>query len=325
LFFPAKTQNRQETSAFQRLGGKNSGCGIVLESGGIMKKLGKILLGVAVVVVVLLLVAVLTLPMTIGPIVKTAASVGGPQVLGVPVSVGDVKLNPLAGNLTISQVKVGNPQGYSDKDAFAVEKVEVGLDIKSLLTDTIVIRKIKIDAPAIVFESKNGKSNFDTLLANAQKASAKEKTETEKEKKPGKKVVIDEFSLNNAKVSYASGLTLGKALTVPVPSVTVRDIGKTSGGVTAIDALTQIMNGILEGVVKAVTNVAGAANDLLKGIGGTASGAAKNAGEALKSVTGSAADTAGGAVKTAEDAAKSAADAAKSAADSLKKLNPFKK
>jgi hypothetical protein len=55
-----------------------------------MKKLGKILLGVVVVVVVLLLAVVLTLPMTIGPIVKTAASVGGPKALGVPVSVGDV-------------------------------------------------------------------------------------------------------------------------------------------------------------------------------------------------------------------------------------------
>jgi hypothetical protein len=290
-----------------------------------MKKLGKILLGVVVVVVVLLLAVVLTLPMTIGPIVKTAASVGGPKALGVPVSVGDVKLNPLAGNLTVSQVRVGNPQGYSDKDAFAVEKVEVGLNVKSLLSDTIVVRKIQIDAPAISFESKNGKSNFDTMMANAKKASEAEKAKSDKEKKPGKKVVIEEFSLNGAKVSYASDLTRGRALTLPLPSLTVRDIGKASGGTTFVEALTEVLNGILGGVTKALAGAAGAAGDLLKGAGGAAAEAAKGAGDALKNVAGGAGDAAGDAVKAAEDAAKSAADAAKKAADSLKNLNPFKK
>lgn len=292
-----------------------------------MKKLGKILMWAVIAVVVLLVVAVLTLPMTIGPIVKTAASVGGPKALGVPVSVGDVKLNALAGNLTVSQVKVGNPQGYSDKDAFAVDKVDVGLNMRSLLSDTIVVRKIQIDAPAISFESKDGKSNFDAIMANAKKASEEENKQTDKEKKPGKKVVIEEFSLNSAKVSFASGMTLGKALTIPLPSVTVRDIGKASGGTTAVDALTEVINGILGGLTQAVTGAAGAAGDLLKGAGGAASEAAKGATDALKGVTGGATDAAkgatdaaAGAVKSAEDAAKGAADAAKDAAKSLKKL-----
>lgn len=290
-----------------------------------MKKLVKVLLGVVVVVVVLVLVAVLTLPMTIGPIAKTAASVGGHKALGVPVSVGGVKLNPLAGNLVISQVKIGNPQGYSDKDAFSVAKIEVGLDIKSLWSDTIVVRKVQIDAPAIVFESKDGKSNFDTMMSNAKKASEAEKAKTDKEKQPGKKVVIEEFSLNDAKVSYASRRTLGKALMIPLPSVTVRDIGKESGGVTAVEAVTQVINGILGGLSQALTGAAGAAGDLLKGVGGSASEATKGATDALKSVTSGATDAAGDAVQAAEDATKSAADAAKKASDSLKKLNPFKK
>jgi hypothetical protein len=285
-----------------------------------MKKLGKILMWAVIAVVVLLVVAVLTLPMTIGPIVKTAASVGGPKALGVPVSVGDVKLNALAGNLTVSQVKVGNPQGYSDKDAFAVDKVEVGLNMRSLLSDTIVVRKIQIDAPAISFESKDGKSNFDAIMANAKKASEEEKKQTDKKKKPGKKVVIEEFSLNSAKVSFASGMTLGKALTIPLPSVTVRDIGKASGGASAVEALTEVINGIVGGLTQAVTGAAGAAGDLLKGASGAASEAAKGATDALKGVTGGATDAAADAVKSAEDAAKGAADAAKDAAKSLKKL-----
>lgn len=289
-----------------------------------MKKLVKLLVGVVVVVVVLLLGAILTLPLTIGPIVKTAASVGGPKVLGVPVSVGDVKLRPLAGDLIISKVKVGNPQGYSDKDAFAVENIEIGLKMSSLMGDTLVIRKIQIDAPAISFESKDGKSNFDAMMANAKQAEAAEKKEPG-EKKEGKKVVIEEFTLNNARVSFASGLTMGKALTIPVPSVTVRDIGKGSGGASAAEAVTEVLNAIMAGLSQAATGSVGAVGDLLKGAGGAAGGAAKGATEALKGVTGGAQDAAASAVSAAEDAAKSAADAAKSAADRVKKLNPFAK
>lgn len=247
-----------------------------------MKKLVKILVGIVVALVVLLLAIVLTLPFTINPIVKTAASVGGPKVLGVAVSVGDVKLSPFAGTLTISQLKVGKPQGYSDKNAFAVEKVDIALNIKSLLSNTIIVNKIEVDAPAISFESKDGKSNFDAMLGNAKKSSEEAKAKTSTGKTAGKKVVIELFTLKDAKVSYASALTGGKSLTIPLPSVTVRDIGKESGGASFVDALTEVMNGILGGLSEAVTGVAGAAGDLLKGLGGSASSAAGGATDATK-------------------------------------------
>jgi uncharacterized protein involved in outer membrane biogenesis len=286
-----------------------------------MKKLGKILMWFVIVVVALLLVVVLTLPLTIGPIVKTAASVGGPKALGVPVSLGDVKLNPLAGNLTVLRFKVGNPQGYSDKDAFAVDKVEVGLNMRSLLSDTIVVRKIQIDAPAISFESKEGKSNFDTMMANVKKSSAEEKDKAkapEGEKKPGKKVIIEEFTLNNGQVAFTSGLTLGKGITLPLPSITVRDIGKESGGASAVEALTEVMNSVLGGLSKAVSGAASAAGDLLKGAGDAVSGAAKGATDALKGAASGAADAAKGVTDTLKGATSGATDAAKGVTDTLK-------
>lgn len=285
-----------------------------------MKKLVKILFGVVVALVLVLLGIVLTLPLTIGPAVKTAAKVGGPAALGVPVSVGDVKLRPLLGTLTISQVKIGNPEGYSKGDAFDVEKVEIGLNTRSLLSDTIVVKKIEIDAPAISYEDKNGTSNFDAMMAKAKTNAEEQKAKKPEERRSSKKVVIEEFTLKSGKVSYSSGLTLGKAVTLPLPSVTVRDIGKASGGTTFAEAVTEVLNGILGGLSKAVSGAAGQAGDLLKGLGGTASGTAKGAKDALKDATGGAKDAADDAVKAAEDAAKGATDAAKDAAKSLKKL-----
>ena len=274
-----------------------------------MKKLGKMLAGIVLALVALVLVAALTLPLYIGPAVKAAAKVGGPAALGVPVSVGDVKLRPLLGVLTITQVKIGNPEGYSKGEAFAVEKVEIGLKTASLFSDTIVVQKILIDAPAIGFESKEGKSNFDAMLANAKKNAAEQNAKKPEEKRTSKKLVIEEFTLNSGKVSYTSAVTFGKPVTLPLPSLTLRDIGKASNGATAADALTEIINGIVGGLTQAISDMAGSVNDVLKGSLKGATDATKGAGNALK-----------GATSGATDAAKGATDAAKDAAKSLKKL-----
>lgn len=270
-----------------------------------MKKLIKVLAGVVIALVVLVLVAALTLPLYIGPAVKAAARVGGPAALGVPVSIGDVKLRPLLGVLTITQVKIGNPEGYSKGEAFAVEKVEIGLKTASLFSDTIVVKKVLIAAPAIGFESKDGKSNFDAMLANAKKNAAEQNAKKPEQKRTSKKMVIEEFTLNGAKVSYTSSVTFGKPVTLPLPPLTLRDIGKASGGATAADALTEIVNGIVGGLKQLISDLAGSANDLMKG-------SLKGAGDLTKSAE----DAAKGATDAAKDAAKSATDAAKS----LKKL-----
>ncbi len=314
-----------------------------------MKKLIKIIVGIVVVLVILLLGAILTLPLTIGPLVKSAAAAGGPKVLGVDVSIGDVKLKPIAGQLIISDLVVGNPEGYSSKDAFAVKTVDIDLKTMSILKgDVIEIEKILIEAPEISFETKNGKSNFDTMMAKAQSAEKAEESEDPKDTpdaKPTKKVVIDEFILNGSKVSYASKITFGKPITIPLPPLTLHDIGKASGGATMIEALNQVISGIVGGLKDAITELATGSMDVLKGVskGGTEAldnvtkGGTKALGNLIKGgtdvlgnvtkggagesgdVSKKSADTAGNLTKGATDAAGGAADTAKDATDSASK------
>lgn len=268
-----------------------------------MKKALKVVFIVLGIIVALLLVFVLTLPLTIAPIVKQAVAVGGPKAMGVEVSVGDVKFAPLSGRLVVSEVQIGNPEGYSDKQAFAVDEIEVALNVKSLLSDTIVINKVKIDAPAILFESKKGISNFETIKTHAQKMAKEKKEESqskEKADKSDKKVIIEEFSLNHAKVSYASGVTLGQALTLPLPSIKIKDIGKQSEGVSGWEALTEVLNGLLGGLTQAVAEAVSATGKVVKDV-------AKEGAEA------------------ATKALESAGEGVKDAVEGIKKLNPFKK
>jgi len=281
-----------------------------------MKKAIKIIVGIVVVLLVLLLGVIISLPLTIGPLVKSAAAAGGPKVLGVTVSVGDVKLKPIAGQLIISDLVVGNPKGYSDKPAFAVKTVDVNLKTLTILKGNVIqIEKILIDSPKISYETKDGVSNFDAMLAKAQTA---EKTEEPKDSKDTpdakakKKVVIDEFILKSSKVSYASKITFGKSITLPLPSVTLHDIGKASGGASMIEALNQVIASIVGGLKDAITGLATGSVDALKDV---SKGAADALGNATKGVTGAAGDISKKAADTAGDLTKGAADAAGAAAD----------
>ncbi len=294
-----------------------------------MKKALKIIVGIVVVLLILVLGAILSLPVTIGPLVKSAAAAGGPKVLGVEVSIGDVKLRPIAGQLIISELKIGNPEGYSDKQAFSVKTVDIDLRTMTILRgDTIHIEKILIEAPEISFETKDGVSNFDTMLAKAQIAEKTEESKETKEtpdKKTKKKVIIDEFILNGSKVSYASAITFNKPVTVPLPPVTVRDIGKASGGASMIEALNQVIASILGGLKEAITKLATGSVDALKGVSKSATDAlgnvTKGGTEAVGDITKGATDAAGNLTKGAADAAGDAADAAGDAVkDASKKL-----
>lgn len=283
-----------------------------------MKKVVKIIVGIFVVLLVLVLGAILSLPVTIGPLVKSAAAAGGPKVLGVAVSIGDVKLRPIAGQLIISDLKIGNPEGYSEKDAFAVKTVDIDLNTMSILKgDVIHIEKILIEAPEISFETKDGKSNFDTMMSKAQTAETTEKSKETKdtpETKAKKKVVIDEFILNGSKVSFSSKITFGKPVTIPLPPVTVHDIGKESGGASMIEALNQVIASVVGGLKDAITKMATGSVDALKGV-------SKGATEAVGDVTKGAADAAGNLTKGATDAAGNAAESAGEAVqDASKKL-----
>ncbi|MFA7172627.1 MAG: AsmA family protein [Kiritimatiellia bacterium] len=293
-----------------------------------MKKLVKIIVGIIVVLLVVLLGAILTLPLTIAPLVKSAAATFGPKVLGVDVSIGDVKLRPIAGQLTISGIKIGNPAGYSSKDAFAAKTIDINLKTISLIKgDVVEIKKILIDAPELSYETKDGRSNFDAMLAKAQSAEKSESSKPPKDspdKKAKKKVIIDEFILTGSKVSYASSLTFNKPITLPLPPVKLHDIGKASGGATVIEALNQVFESIVGALKEAMTKLATGSLDALKGVRKAATNALGNVAQggsgAVGDISKKAAEAADSLGKGASDAAEAAEEAVKDASKMLKGL-----
>jgi len=248
-----------------------------------MKKSKKIIL-VSVAVVAVLLVALM---LSLGAIIKTAVTTAGPKLAGVPIQLAKVTVNPFGGLVHIKGLIIGNPQGFNTPSAMELGEFKVNLALGSLFTDTIVIKQILIDAPQITYEKSLKSSNLSTLQENlAPKGAAAPKTEAapapEKKKGAAKKVIIEDFQLNGAKVHVTITALGGKKMTLPLPDIHMKDIGKSSGGANPAEVISEVFNSISKAVVDAVASAGNIAGDALKGAGGAATDAAKGATDAAK-------------------------------------------
>ncbi len=250
----------------------------------------KVLSIIGIVILVLIVVLVLFL----GQIIKTGIETVGPKVAGVPMSVEKVRVNPLTGMVHVKALIIGNPEGFNTESLMELGEFKLDISLGSLFTDTIVIKQILIDAPEITYEKALRSSNFSTLLDHLAPKEPKEKVAKEpKEKKaPGKKVVIEDFQLNNAKVHVTITALGGKKLTLTLSSIQMQDIGKDSGGADIKEVISEVFGSISDAVVKAVASSGDFAGDALKDASGMAGDAAKDVGGAVKDVGGAATDAA---------------------------------
>ncbi|MBC8206465.1 MAG: AsmA family protein [Kiritimatiellales bacterium] len=260
----------------------------------------KILLIVGIVILILIVVVVLFL----GQIIKAGIETAGPKIAGVPMSVEKVRVNPLTGNVHVKALIIGNPEGFKTDSLMELGEFNLDIALGSLFTDTIMIKQILIDAPEITYEKGLRSSNISTLMDNLAPAEQPEEKVTEEPKKkkaPAKKVVIEDFQLNNAKVNVTLTALGGKKMTLPLPSIQMQDIGKGTGGTDIREVISEVFGSISDAVVKALASSGDFAGDALKGAGG-----------AVKDVGGAATDS-------MKDVGGAATDAAKSTTDALKK------
>jgi uncharacterized protein involved in outer membrane biogenesis len=223
----------------------------------------KLFLSVLIILVVLIVVGGIVGSFFLGPIVKTGIETVGPKITQVSIRVDAVNLALLTGSASIKGLVVGNPEGYKAPQAISVGTAAVGVNPFSILSDKIIIRSVRVEAPEITFEGNpfsgnnlakieqnvNAAVNKGGAVTPATNANAKAAG------KPGKKIEVDDFLITGAKVNF-NGTTL------TLPDIHLTDLGKSNDGITAADLTRQVLKALTTATVKAV---AGAATDLGKG------------------------------------------------------------
>lgn len=229
------------------------------------------------------IVGLVVLSMYLGPIVKKGVNTVGPKVTGTRVELGSASVSPFAGGVTLTDLFVGNPSGWKSDKAFYLGKIRIKMKPASLLGDAIDIEEITIDAPQFVFEKSLTSSNINDLLKQIEAnvgggKTAPPKTDAPESDKPStQKIMVRHFQLSNAEVTLGLG---AMASTIPMPSITMTDIGVVEGGVTADQLATVILKRVLadvtaagiKGAVQGATGTSGSVKDAAKGAGSAIKG-----------------------------------------------------
>lgn len=278
--------------------------------------------------ILLVVVAILAIPLWLGPVVKTVAKSVAPQWTGTDFDVAKICINPYSGKICIADLRLANPKGTSIANAVAFESLQVEIDMSTVFSKKIIIPRIELNKPYVSYLSVNGTNNFDYISACAKakadegknpeekKAeSAKPAEETvKKDTKDGVKVVIKELKIAGTHVKLSSSSLMPE---LPFPTITLHDIG---GGDDKDGAsFEEVRDSIWAELQKGMSGIGGAIGGLGKSIGSGASNLLKGA---ANLVTGEG-ELKGAAKKTGDTltkAGETATDSVKKAGEEAKKL-----
>ena len=181
-----------------------------------MKKLIKVVFILGILLLVLIVGALLIIPRFVNvqkykpQIEKKVADVTGRQfALNGPIN---LSLFPWVG-VRLSDVHLGNPPGFKEKDFVSVKSFEVRVKVLPLLSKEVEVSKFVLVEPRIVLEKlKNGKKNWEGLGTPAPKSEKKaEKKEVTKKKPekalPIKSLTVGEFTIKKASLLYLDNAT----------------------------------------------------------------------------------------------------------------------
>jgi len=128
----------------------------------------------------------------------------------------DLSVFPWVG-VRLSDLHLGSPKGFKNKDMIVVKQFEVRLRVMPLLSRQIEVSTFVVDTPRFFLEkAKNGKANWENIgpVAKSEEKKMPEKEDKAAEKSDGKlpieSFLVGKFSIVNGLVSYVDHTTGAK-------------------------------------------------------------------------------------------------------------------
>jgi hypothetical protein len=210
----------------------------------------KIIIGIVVTLVVLVVIALVVVFFSLNSIVKKGVETVGPQMTKVEVRLGAADLSPFSGSGSLSQLFVGNPDGYKTPFAIQMGSIKVGVKIGSVFSDTVVVDEINIQDPEITLEGTLDGNNLSTILNNLKGSGSAQEKQTNapaaSDGKPSKKFIVKDIVLSGAKLHVnVSGFGKSLAKDLSIPDVHLQNVGNGEGGATPAELTIQILQPVL--------------------------------------------------------------------------------
>jgi hypothetical protein len=112
----------------------------------------------------LMLVIVLTVLFWLGPTVKWLGEFIGPRVLGSPVRIEKLSINPRNGLIHLSGFSIANRKNFSETNAVSLASLDIAVDMSSIFSRTVTVHQVSINSPRFTFEQASATDNIAEYL-----------------------------------------------------------------------------------------------------------------------------------------------------------------
>ena len=234
---------------------------------------------------------------------------------------GDADLSILGGRLALRDLIIENPQGYKYENLLELKSGSVGVNIRSLLSDTVKINNITLDGAVVVLEQKdllhNNIKDIIKALPGQEQGEAQPQAE-------GKKLHIDELTISNTTVKVKLLPLPGKVDTIPLKLGTIKmtDLGSDNKLGTA-KLIGIVLSAIFQGIAEQGKGIL--PDDLVDGLSGALGKTLETGLEAIKEGAETGKKLLEGAGDTSKKLLEGAGDTGKKLGEGLQGLLPGKK
>lgn len=214
-------------------------------------KVGKVLGGLAAVVLLVVVVGGYLLLSNLDGIIKGVVEDVGSDLTQTKVTLDDVKLDLTTGKGQLSGLTIANPRGFDGDYAFRLDDITVGVNLKTLSGPVIVISEVSIVGAKLIAEQKGDKTNLGVLMKNLEQSSKKADTaEPQDTTDPTDvRLMLEKFVFVGTKGKIITEQYGEKAL--KLPDVRRNNIGNKTTGLTP----EQLADELLQSVIKQVQKV----------------------------------------------------------------------
>jgi len=191
-------------------------------------------------------------------LVKQAVESFGSRLTGTEVHLQRSHISLFSGRGQLKGLTISNPRGFSRQAAFRLGEIRIALALSSVFSSRIFIEEIFINEPEILYEKGGRGSNITAILTHARSLTQTKKpvpASPSPAAGPGseKYVRIQDFIIKNGKIHMSVAGLDKKLVSIALPDMHVKDIGKEEKKMTAVRVFEVLLGELNRKILWAVT------------------------------------------------------------------------
>lgn len=171
-------------------------------------KIKKIIKSTSLVLASLLLLLGLWLWFGLGFTAKTLVERIGPKMLGTSIAIEHLSINPRTGTINLRGFQMGIPDKFNQPYTGELSNFHMEINMRSLFSKTIIIHKIQIDGPHLIYEQNQETDNFSAFIRNIEAFTGKDidtpKTPKNNSGSPPKNIIVEQLEINDLQMHLAN-------------------------------------------------------------------------------------------------------------------------